>query len=485
VYGDFHREFDDGLFGFGSAANRAIKYFTGGLGYNNTFDTDWGDGQGAVRGEGVTHQYRSGSKGTAYYWLGHAIHLVQDLALPTHSLADQHLELSGVGVNPDPVHDWVDGQAFSDSFFCLTRCADFDDSTADRYRNWYFSAARGGVGRISFLTEDLRSAAEMESSAYNPALQRQEIQDSIPLAGRRLVAMDPLYHLFLEVAGEADNYDARNTAGQFDDGDRGDFSSFDFNNFDFNNYDNWTRVELNEVADDVVPRAMRATAEIFRFFYSQVDQTAAIVRQPDYSTDVLQPTIVPFPGRAIDIPLQFTAADPTSGYDLDGFYVWIDRWDGDAWKLLHMVGQNDGNHTFTGLGLGRYRVRSLVENGAGLVSKSDYGYINVTADPCAFGGDAGCDTDDLAALYAVFNTRVPPTEAQFDLNFDNVIGAADLTEWLSQATHRNGFSQPYLRGDTDWDHVVDTFDLTEMIMNYTGANGGSSTCPPGTPIRLT
>ena len=101
--------------------------------------------------------------------------------------------------------------------------------------------------------------------------------------------------------------------------------------------------------------------------------------------------------------------------------------------------------------------------------------ISTTRDPCAFGGDASCNTDDLDALYTVFNTSVPPADAQFDLNADNVVGEADLTKWLSLAATANGYNSPYLRGDTDLDHDVDTVDLTGMIMNYTGAIGSGTT----------
>ena len=50
-----------------------------------------------------------------------------------------------------------------------------------------------------------------------------------------------------------------------------------------------------------------------------------------------------------------------------------------------------------------------------------------------------------------------------------------MTEWLSLAATANGYSSPYLRGDTDLDHDVDTVDLTGMIINYTGATGSGTT----------
>ena len=112
---------------------------------------------------------------------------------------------------------------------------------------------------------------------------------------------------------------------------------------------------------------------------------------------------------------------------------------------------------------------------SGLLSSGNLLVISTIPNPCSWGGDASCNTADLDALYTVFNTSVPPTDALFDLNADNVVGEADLTEWLSLAATANGYNSPYLRGDTDLDHDVDTVDLTGMIMHYTGATGSGTT----------
>ena len=52
----------------------------------------------------------------------------------------------------------------------------------------------------------------------------------------------------------------------------------------------------------------------------------------------------------------------------------------------------------------------------------------VVADLCTFDGDTTCDAGDLDAPHAVFNTDVPPDDALFDLNSDNVVDATDLSE---------------------------------------------------------
>ena len=87
-------------------------------------------------------------------------------------------------------------------------------------------------------------------------------------------------------------------------------------------------------------------------------------------------------------------------------------------------------------------------------------------DPCAFGGDSTCNTDDLDALYAVLNTTVPPTNPLFDLNADNVINMADLDQWLSLAATENGFDSAYLRGDTGLDRDVDLSDYNALASHF-------------------
>ena len=109
---------------------------------------------------------------------------------------------------------------------------------------------------------------------------------------------------------------------------------------------------------------------------------------------------------------------------------------------------------------------------SGLLTRGNLLVISATPEPCTFGGDASCNTDDLDALYKVFNTSVPPTEAQFDLNSDNVVGAADLTEWLSQAATANDHGSPYLRGDTELDRDVDITDFNALASHFDLAGDG-------------
>ncbi|MCA9048964.1 MAG: LEPR-XLL domain-containing protein [Planctomycetaceae bacterium] len=88
VNADFSRTFDDGLLGFDSAANRSIKYVTGGFGLTSVFDSSWR----GTAGVGANRLFDDGEFGSAFYLLGHSAHLVQDLTLTSHAIADQHIE---------------------------------------------------------------------------------------------------------------------------------------------------------------------------------------------------------------------------------------------------------------------------------------------------------------------------------------------------------------------------------------------------------
>lgn len=80
---------DGGYDGQDSAVNRAWKYFTGGRGLTNTYDTAW-ENNGDVRDQGLLWKYAHGDASGAYYWLGHVAHLLEDMTVPAHANADAH-----------------------------------------------------------------------------------------------------------------------------------------------------------------------------------------------------------------------------------------------------------------------------------------------------------------------------------------------------------------------------------------------------------
>ena len=81
-----------GWSGHDTAANRAQKYMTGGYGFDGAYDAGWaggGDDTGA-KGLGVLGLYAAGNKDKAYWYLGHAAHLLEDVTVPAHALLWPH-----------------------------------------------------------------------------------------------------------------------------------------------------------------------------------------------------------------------------------------------------------------------------------------------------------------------------------------------------------------------------------------------------------
>jgi hypothetical protein len=366
---DWGRDFDDGISIKDSAANRAIKYFTGGRGLTGTVDAAWGSGQGAVRDEGIPYVYSTASnKPFAYYWLGHAAHLLQDLTLPAHALADSHF----TGLDDDPVHDWIDGVEFSANGTGADGRppAGVTDVSTHRYQQWAFQPSLGGVGRlanpISVITGPLRSPQQLSSMALPP-----EQQSSIPANPRDDVL--PLYRLFLDVAGRADDFDSKDVNGQVTGGSlRGDPFADD------NDYNNWTRTDLNSVADVVAPLAIKSTAELFRYFFSEVDSSPPQVSVRGISTGFANPTHI----NTQSLDLIADVVENVSGVDKSGYRFEVQKGGGLDWEptISTWPAQSDTrtvSRTIGSLSDGLYRVRAIATNGAGMEGKSEWGYVAI------------------------------------------------------------------------------------------------------------
>ena len=89
-------------------------------------------------------------------------------------------------------------------------------------------------------------------------------------------------------------------------------------------------------------------------------------------------------------------------------------------------------------------------------------------DPLDFNLDDELDIDDLDLLLShgpLANGGVPVVVGEndrFDLNGEGTIDLTDVELWLSQAAERNGFSAPYLYGDSNLDGIVDARDLNAL-----------------------
>ncbi|MBN9118795.1 MAG: hypothetical protein J0I06_06490, partial [Planctomycetes bacterium] len=224
-------------------------------------------------------------------YLGHVAHLLQDMTVPAHVHADPHYDGSS-GTLPggiisvtdfDPYHDYVDGVQFSTAgVFRVdsTYTASFDLAAGSRHQGFAAMAD----------TDDGKGLRD---------------PDQFPVfAGDRLVG------LFAENAREAELYDTKDYVG------RGNTSIlFDRNRpivvdtptavgirqyFPAAAYSSFTQDELVAQATDLVPRAVRTTAELFRYFYSLSDTAAPTVDLPRLtSTDPANPQVIP--GGRIDL----------------------------------------------------------------------------------------------------------------------------------------------------------------------------------------
>lgn len=241
----FARAPDDGLYLADSAPNRSQKYFTGGVGFAGGADGDWGQGGGlnaASAGEGITAlMLQSGQEAKAAYWLGHVMHLLQDMAVPAHSHADPHLDVAGVSVDADPYHDWIDGHQFSIIPNPVTdRWSNFNDFNTNRRAQYYPQITTDSLTAI-------RSPEEIQNGLGGSAL----------------------YTLFLQTADTSARYDTKDYDGSVDGGSvRGSESLYSA----IERYSRFTEAVLNSQARVLVPLTVDAGAELLRYFYSTFDQ---------------------------------------------------------------------------------------------------------------------------------------------------------------------------------------------------------------------
>lgn len=187
-----------GLKKYDSAVNRANKYLTGGFGLDGEYDPRWSEGVGRKkgrRGEGALYLYANGDKKKAFWYLGHAAHLLMDMSVPAH------------------VHVWA--HVFP----------------KDSYE-WY-----------------IRGHHPQWAGSASGAVE----------------SFDGLYPLFLETAKTAQGFDCGwkegGKSGSVDQGRR--------------RAGGFTEEELRQEADVLMPLAIRRTAALYRYFYSQAASAAS------------------------------------------------------------------------------------------------------------------------------------------------------------------------------------------------------------------
>lgn len=90
-YGDLYR----GMVGADTGVNRAHKYLKGGFGINGAYDAAWSNNTGkkkGIQGQGAVYLYQHGQKEKAFWYLGHIVHLLEDLTVPAHTHLWPHIK---------------------------------------------------------------------------------------------------------------------------------------------------------------------------------------------------------------------------------------------------------------------------------------------------------------------------------------------------------------------------------------------------------
>lgn len=237
-----------GLYGYDSSVDRSQKYFTGGFGLDGAYDEGWGSG--GTKGDGVLNLYRSGNKAQAFYYLGHAAHLLEDLTVPAHAL-----------LFPHP----FSGDAYES--FMKTHHSEWPD---------------------------------------------------LPSAPRETFAT--LYDLYYRTGDTTNDFDAGRSASSGADGkkDRGARRARGF-----------TDADLRAEGDVLMPLAYQRVADLFLYFYRQVDTVPPRVRM---AFPRAQSAAAPDPVEGLRATLRASATDEESGVDRHGYRFEYATWTGASWS---------------------------------------------------------------------------------------------------------------------------------------------------------
>ncbi|MEO2018770.1 MAG: hypothetical protein ABGZ53_30855, partial [Fuerstiella sp.] len=308
VGGQFRRDFNDGWGPYDSAANRAVKYFTGGYGADGEPDNGWSE-NGPPLGRGIIWMYQNGHKTQAFDWLGHAAHLLQDLTVPAHSHADGH----GTGV--------VGHDSYEEEYIGVD----------NNWTQWGYPASQGRGGP----TGDIGVPAD-------------------------------LFDFLTAVVGKTEEFDSDGVDGRVDQGDKRHKHS---GSFDFHIDDD----DCQDIGDTLMPLAMKATSELIRYFYAEVDTSAPVVTFDQFSSDVNNPTYV----NTSNVDVSGSANDPQSGIDTDGFEYGTNVWTDSGWSDTTFHGRGSSSQTLGPFSDGHYVIRLFAENGGGRGQASENGFFSV------------------------------------------------------------------------------------------------------------
>lgn len=289
--------------------------------------------------DNVLARYAAGDKTTAYYYLGHFLHLVQDMTVPAHTHRDIH------------------GSTFGSLF--------------DSYEQGY-------------CVQNFLKYRFNDEPFGEPVL-----------ANRAIGIPGSLYELFYVTAEYTDDYDSNDNDGEYTAaGYDNCFFPEDFPSRLLHRPQDARRLDKgldNEacavIAHDLLYWSMARTAAAIRFFYKTVDtegfSARVALRNPvgELSTEESAPTEYAGPGMA-KLAVWYDAggrACPVSGIVRDSVTVqYAHRPDGGVWSedvVLALASEED-NFSFR-VKSGTYRFRAAAENGAGTAARESYRYMSV------------------------------------------------------------------------------------------------------------
>ncbi len=306
------------------------------------------------------------AKATAYYYLGHVVHLLEDMTVPAHVHNDDHAIRDA--------YEYTMGEHYN-------------------YALWGVGegARAGPVGPIGLpadLVEIFRATIDY-TEEYDSNDADGDDEAGIPNVGRH-------------------RPDLVDRSGGLS-GDGQTLGPADSN-------------ELTILADDLMPWAMEQVAGLLRLFYSQVDLTGPAVELYGLSAESGSPT-----PRTPNFVVSGWAADAESGASAR-VRTW--RQDGSSWIEQTDWGPCRGGSVACEIAVdvpGIYRVQLIAENGAGAQAATAYGYVEVSLTPGDATGEGVVDGADYTVWADHY--KQPGIWRQGDFNGDSFVDGADYTIW--------------------------------------------------------
>ena len=268
---------------------------------------------------GATDLYLVSQKATAYWYLGHIVHLLEDMTVPAHVHGDPH---PGFWYGDDDQYeDWLgENSQFQQYGYSAGSC-----HTASNWDIALPSSLENVFRLTTDYTEDYRSDDRSSGELAEYAVDYRSSDRHHPEA----------------ITGSGD----------------------------------LTNSQCATVAKDLMPWAIEQTASLFRLFYQKVDKGSPPVVTLD-SNIPSDPNNAPV-FATTSVAIHGDANDPESGVDIDGYHFLTRRYDGGQWYAWTDHGASGKTATLTLDGDGLYAVQLTAENGGGYDAESRVGYIQI------------------------------------------------------------------------------------------------------------